>query len=215
MTSYTLTCCIIIHHSKSIQIDFAISKYIISLLKEDYNLHIDKNVKARSKNKRRKNKGKLFLFESYISKRKRSIKKGLEILKFLYSFSMLYDNYFNLTVLTYFNACSSNSNKSGDNGSLKIYLRRERCMQLLGVCLYCEYMHRRRKRKYWHRIWQSIIDTWRESRSFVILHARGIAIRCTKHRSLFEEIKPQKSLDSDVYLLPMMASSTRFWNLNI
>lgn len=69
-----------------------------------------------------------FMFESYISKRKRGIKKRLEILKFLYSFSMSYDNYFNLTVLTYFNACSSNNNKSGDNGSLKIYLHGERCM---------------------------------------------------------------------------------------
>lgn len=61
--------------------DFAISKYIISLLKEDYNLHIDKNVKARSKNKRRQNKGRLFLFESYISKRKRGIKKKIRNFK--------------------------------------------------------------------------------------------------------------------------------------
>jgi len=60
------------------------------------------------------------------------------------------------------------------------------------VCLYCKYMHRRRKRKYRHTIWQSIINTWRESRSFVILHARGIAIRCTKRRLFFGEMSHLK-----------------------
>jgi len=65
------------------------------------------------------------------------------------------------------------------------------------ICLYCKYMHRRR----------SIINTWRESRSFVILHARGIAIRCTKRRLFFEEI----SKELGIYLLPLIALLMRFW----
>jgi len=77
MTSYTLTCCVIIHHSRSIQIGFAISNYIISLLKEDCNLYIEKKYKkAQSKNKKGR---KMLLFENYISKSKNNIKKGLEI----------------------------------------------------------------------------------------------------------------------------------------
>lgn len=56
-----------------------------------------------------------------------------------------------------------------------------------------------------HTIWQSIIDTWRESRSFVTLHARGIAIRCTKRCSLFEDVsraRPEPDRGANSYRYP-------------